>query len=711
MRSWSFAIARACPLLCVFAGACSRGAPVLAADAGDLDVGADVHDASLSDAGPPLASSCTFFSCVRRADWAASDSAYASLSEAEKKAPAVAIARARVLVGLGRVTEALTALADVEPNAGAFADTILRVRVDAVRADAAAVRRSPDVAKAVAQILATSADSRARLEAVPLLDDRAAADATLNKLLKAKNVPKDVAIAARRLRAARGGDGSEADVRWLYVNAPMSTDVEPKGTLSVDEWRARADALARQGSPELALESNARAEQSATKDAERYAIARQRAYVLYKSRARYLEAAEQLTKLARAGGTHADEDAFHASRSLSRADRDDEAIAGYEALARSRPKSEWGMRAAYFVGYLHALHGEWAKSEIALTQFLSMRPKIAEARDAARFLALAAYAQEKWPLARSRFRALSAGTKSSDEALRATYLAALSDVRAGGKEGQDTWRSIAAREPFSFSGVMARSRLRETNQDVPSLPKLSAVESAAPLTPIAAALHAAGLDDDAEASLASQLGRAPIREACASFEVTDRAHLLFSRASAISPATIERGERWAWSCLYPSPYKVWIAEQTSPPPSLVWAVMRQESGFHPRATSPSLARGLLQLVDDTAKAMESELALTHHDSYDPKHNIALGSKYISNLLDRFKGQVPLAVAAYNAGPEAIARWLARANLVDVEVFVEFIPYHETRNYAARVISNYARYLWLKEARELQLPTKLSPPNR
>jgi soluble lytic murein transglycosylase len=181
--------------------------------------------------------------------------------------------------------------------------------------------------------------------------------------------------------------------------------------------------------------------------------------------------------------------------------------------------------------------------------------------------------------------------------------------------------------------------------------------------------------------------------------------------AGVPDEAIERGERWAWACRFPTPYKVWINEESKVPPALVWSVMRQESGFQPRATSPALARGLLQLVDDTARRTERELHMAVGDLYDPKHNIALGTRYLGKLIDRFKGQVPLAVAAYNAGPEAIARWIGRTKIVDLEVFVAFIPYHETRNYVARVLGNYARYLWLTEERELALPPTLVPLDR
>ena len=634
MRACYFAIPRATLLFGLFELACSRGAGGAAGTSTDsFDAHAERKgpDAAVAEVRDVASKACTFSDCVRKREWVLADVAYGALPDAAKQTPAVSIARARVLLGLGRVTDALAVLSDVEPTATAFSETLLRVRADAARVDA-----------------------RARLETGP----------------------------------------------------PSPSDADPKGPLSVDAWMKRGDGFARQGNTDRALAANTRASQAANNDAEKRAVARHRAYLLYKSRNHYVEAAEQLTKLAQAGGSHADEDAFHAARALSRADRDDEAIASYEALARSRPKSEWGMRAAYFAGYLRALHGEWAQAESALTKFLGMRPRIAEARDAARFLAIAAYAQEKWPLAHSRFRALANTTKAPDESLRQTYLAALSDVRGGGQTGQDTWQSIARAAPFGFSGVMARARLREAGKDVPLLLPVAAVEPTATLSPAVTALLGAGLDDDAEAMLKTQLVHAPVREACAAYEATDRAHARFLRAPAVARSAVERGEWWAWSCQFPSPYKTWIVPSAQVPPSLVWAVMRQESGFNPRATSPARARGLLQLIDDTAKAVEKDLSLDAGDPYDPKHNIVLGTKYISNLLDRFKGQAPLAAAAYNAGPEAIARWLGRAKLLDLEVFVEFIPYHETRNYAARVIGNYARYLWLTEGRELKLPSAL-----
>ncbi len=100
---------------------------------------------------------------------------------------------------------------------------------------------------------------------------------------------------------------------------------------------------------------------------------------------------------------------------------------------------------------------------------------------------------------------------------------------------------------------------------------------------------------------------------------------------------------------------------------LVKAVVEAESGFNPRAVSKAGAKGLMQLMDGTARS------LGVRDSFDPASNLAGGAKFLRSMLDRF-GSVPLALAAYNAGPGA------------VEKYGGIPPYQETRSYVERVLS-------------------------
>ncbi|MHB8153018.1 MAG: lytic transglycosylase domain-containing protein [Bacillati bacterium] len=108
-------------------------------------------------------------------------------------------------------------------------------------------------------------------------------------------------------------------------------------------------------------------------------------------------------------------------------------------------------------------------------------------------------------------------------------------------------------------------------------------------------------------------------------------------------------------------------------PALVKAVIANESGFNANATSDVGAQGLMQLMPSTAAG----LGVT--DAYNPVQNVWGGTRYLRGLLDRFGGNVPFAVAAYNAGPGA------------VEKYGGIPPYAQTQNYVQNVLSSYEKY--------------------
>ena len=133
---------------------------------------------------------------------------------------------------------------------------------------------------------------------------------------------------------------------------------------------------------------------------------------------------------------------------------------------------------------------------------------------------------------------------------------------------------------------------------------------------------------------------------------------------------------WASTHLYVDRYVDEIAEaarQYSVDPALVRAVIHAESGFNPRARSPKGAMGLMQLMPGTARM------LGVNDPHLPGSNIAGGARYLATLLGRFKNDVSLATAAYNAGPEAVQRHAG------------IPPYPETQVYVQRVKILYQRY--------------------
>jgi soluble lytic murein transglycosylase len=196
-----------------------------------------------------------------------------------------------------------------------------------------------------------------------------------------------------------------------------------------------------------------------------------------------------------------------------------------------------------------------------------------------------------------------------------------------------------------------------------------------------------------------------------------------SLAASLRPQLIHLAARWGWfhqavdtatgervfndyALLYPRPYdaEVKIAAKLSGMPAiLIYGVIRQESLYEPNAASSADARGLMQLTLDTARrtARKWQLAVPTADAlFQPAVNVALGATHLKDLMERFGGQVPLALAGYNAGPGAVQRWLP-AGEMDPDIWIENIPYNETRAYVQRILWHSVVFGWLEDAKAQQ----------
>ena len=133
--------------------------------------------------------------------------------------------------------------------------------------------------------------------------------------------------------------------------------------------------------------------------------------------------------------------------------------------------------------------------------------------------------------------------------------------------------------------------------------------------------------------------------------------------------------------------------------ALIHALIRQESMFDVNAKSSAGARGLMQLMPRTARHLAKSSGVPYRKSWlmsNPKYNITLGSYYIAQLINRYDGSYPLALAAYNAGPSRVNEWLnlfgdPRKGEVDMIDWIEIIPIYETRNYVQRVMEGVYIY--------------------
>lgn len=176
---------------------------------------------------------------------------------------------------------------------------------------------------------------------------------------------------------------------------------------------------------------------------------------------------------------------------------------------------------------------------------------------------------------------------------------------------------------------------------------------------------------------------------------------------------------WAtpWRLSYPKPYADTVhreARGQDLDPALVYGIMREESAFNPTVVSPANAFGLMQLIRPTARhyARAAGLPYSVRALKDPDINIALGCRVLSGFGQRFPKNPLLVIPGYNAGPGRPRRWARERPGMDFDLWVELIPFRETRGYTKRVLASRATYAFLEasgsrqQQEALRLPLKL-----
>ncbi|SHE31900.1 lytic transglycosylase domain-containing protein [Desulforamulus putei] len=139
------------------------------------------------------------------------------------------------------------------------------------------------------------------------------------------------------------------------------------------------------------------------------------------------------------------------------------------------------------------------------------------------------------------------------------------------------------------------------------------------------------------------------------------------------------------------------AEVNKLDPLLVAAVIKTESNFNARAASPKGARGLMQIMPDTANWISQQMGggpVPPEKLFNPETSISLGTWYLADLFDEFKGDPVLAIAAYNAGRGNVRNWLNEQHWTGERKTIDQIPFLETRQYIRRVLWNYKVYHYL-----------------
>ncbi|MCD6327286.1 transglycosylase SLT domain-containing protein [bacterium] len=294
------------------------------------------------------------------------------------------------------------------------------------------------------------------------------------------------------------------------------------------------------------------------------------------------------------------------------------------------------------------------------------------------------------------------------------YLMALQKARVLAPDGSETSEKAAKlRESMLRSGPRTSALFDGMSSDLASFVTPSSKEGGNSQD-AARFFMLLGLDDRAASILRSLSLRRPrdfelLYTLIKTFEKLGRkgeplllSERAFKRFSDLRLTVLDLPD-WLAEALYPKGFSIQVERQSklhNVEPAIVYAIIREESRFAVESTSSAAARGVMQLIVPTARQVAESLGMGElplDQLYEPHINIALGVKYLRQLLDRFDDRTILALASYNGGPTNVDRWLADCpDDVADEEFINAITFSETRRYAQKVLASYRFYKQIYE---------------
>jgi soluble lytic murein transglycosylase len=378
-----------------------------------------------------------------------------------------------------------------------------------------------------------------------------------------------------------------------------------------------------------------------------------------------------------------------------------------EALPDDYPEGDMRGEALFRVALARMAKGDWAGAIAPLERIVSIEPN-----------------DLRWATA-----------------ARALYFRARASAMTGDREdAANRYAAIVSTVPLAFYMTQAYARLAAIDPDRAkrTLDEAVARESAGPLLthdhdelrspPFATArrLLEVGELDDARRELTS----AHLWDAGVDAEVLWAVAQMYNAAGApeIGHAFARQkitdflahypAGRWraCWEIAFPRAFEDLVTRSSTAnaiPTTLTWAIMREESSFFAEAKSNADAFGLMQLIVPTARGVARGTGFGWDETSlkRPEVSIALGTKLLAGLRASFPANRALAIAAYNGGGGAVGRWVAARPQEDFDLWVEQIPYDETRGYIKRVLASETAYAFLYAPTALDevlaIPTRVS----
>lgn len=417
-------------------------------------------------------------------------------------------------------------------------------------------------------------------------------------------------------------------------------------------------------------------------------------------------------------------------------DEVDQAIQTYRDFADEQPQSSLAVTALWKAAQLETGRGDLENAANSFRDLATRYPETEDAPEALFEAALLDYQRAEFETARDNWQALLEDYPDSKAAVAARFWLGKAWLALESRDqANDAFEAIRQWAPASYYGLRASEFLEDSSEfpmdAAPLLPSDPDGDQAAAESwletwlPITSTLELATLDPAIDESPAFRRGDALLAagrraEALDEFDAVKETWwedplamyqlALAFRERGLYRLSIICAERLTWlspvtsraevpvfvqRLSFPVYYRELIVSESlaqSVDPLLLFALIRQESLFEPSVTSPADARGLTQMIPATGDWVAGRLGwgeLEENDLWRPYINIRFGSWYLSFQLATFQEEIAPALAAYNAGPGYVQKWIEETP--DIDLFVETMPFAESRRYVHNVYENYAYY--------------------
>ncbi len=546
--------------------------------------------------------------------------------------------------------------------------------------------------------------------------DRGTGVESLNELIQTENSE----VRAYHLRYDRirclmvleARDEAAASLKTLFLHYPegdlreqILAALESLGkiqTLSPGDYEQRGDQLMANDRPQLAA-LDYEAALKAWGESGSFELRKKLAEAYFKSR-QYPLAAQSYEALQRHSPNGLDsETELRLAQAYSRSDQFDKAIHLYEAMLNARSSGE-RPDLEYKIAFLTMDKGDLDAANQQFSHLLEAYPQHPQREQMRWLMAWNHYQLQQWDQALYQFALLQQNFPSSRYAQRVPYWRARILEKQGKSDlAHQAYQNIVSGDPLGYYGFLSLKRL-EKNWEVPKAPH-SHFAAQLPKGSIPAPFSPEKLEPGKNQNLlrARELLMVGLWEdflgELEQLTAQETVHGDFARLQRdiLNPTQTNSGQGGGVLSSHPPAYSTLVtlfSQIRNFPPALTWAIMREESRFRPQVVSPAQAMGLMQIIPPTGQEIANDLGrqgFVPEQLYQPVTNIEFGVHYLNKNRQRFGGALPQTIASYNAGPEAVDRWLKSRPNRDWDEFIEEIPYKETNNYVKKVLVSYYIY--------------------